>query len=89
LPKFFASFVSVSLQIGQKHSQPFSFLQSETRFEKECMKRRSMLLYLVASEVEHLVTWYNPTFTIERSIDYDAIAAWKSQVHGVVGIQRA
>ncbi|XP_076804178.1 phosphatidylinositol 4-kinase alpha-like [Clavelina lepadiformis] len=52
----------------------------ETRVARECMKRRSFLLSLLTSELEHLITWYNPSANSDFTIGTDpAITAWKAQ----------
>ena len=48
---------------------------------RECIKRRGMLLYLLTEEIEHLITWYNPTAKPELMIaDEVKLMAWHSQV---------
>ena len=48
---------------------------------KDYIKKRNLILHLVANEVERLTTWYNPLGLSELAINDDNnIAVWKSQV---------
>lgn len=47
---------------------------------KEYMKRRSLLMYLLTAELEHLITWYNPTANSDRLIEWEStVSAWRTQ----------
>ncbi|KAH7968284.1 hypothetical protein HPB52_007323 [Rhipicephalus sanguineus] len=49
-------------------------------FVRDYLKKRNLILGLLAVEIEFLITWYNPLSTWERSITgEDAIATWRSQ----------
>ncbi|KAK8766666.1 hypothetical protein V5799_006551 [Amblyomma americanum] len=49
-------------------------------FVRDYLKKRNLILGLLAVEIEFLITWYNPLSTWERNITgEDAIATWRSQ----------
>ncbi|XP_078486851.1 phosphatidylinositol 4-kinase alpha [Ciona intestinalis] len=54
--------------------------KGETIAAREMMKKRTLLMYLVTAELDHLITWYNPTSGSERVVEAEAtVAAWRSQ----------
>lgn len=49
-------------------------------FVKDYIKKRNLILGLLAVEVEFLITWYNPMSSWERSIPgEETISTWRSQ----------
>ncbi len=54
--------------------------QSTVHFIRDYMRKRNLILWLVANEVERMETWYNPLNQSELSIPTgDTIATWRSQ----------
>ncbi|XP_077969116.1 phosphatidylinositol 4-kinase alpha-like isoform X2 [Styela clava] len=47
---------------------------------KDYIKRRSLLMYLLTAELEHLITWYNPTANPDSMIEWEStVSAWRTQ----------
>ena len=70
-----------SVDLGMKSSPALICVQSASPLAREYAKKRNLLLYLLSVEIEHLITWYNPTARPELIIDAEAtLTAWKSQV---------
>ena len=54
--------------------------QSTVHFIRDYMRKRNLILWLVANEVERMETWYNPLNQSELSIpNGETIATWRSQ----------
>lgn len=47
-------------------------------YDKEYMKKRNLILELLAVEIEYLITWYNPNFSIDMVIPgEEAVNEWR------------
>lgn len=66
--------------LSKRSSRPKRPPYQKDAYDKDYMKKRNLILELLAIEIEFLITWYNPMASPENLIPgEDAVAEWRAR----------